>query len=72
LGKETILALAKHAPTHIYFSGRNDQAAISLIDEVHITNPAVGMTFIKMDMSSLISVKRACVEFTHDRLDLLM
>lgn len=68
-----MLALAKHSPAHIYFSGRNAEAAKSLIAEVQNANPSVGMTFVKMDMESLSSVKRACVsDFSHDRLDILM
>lgn len=30
------------------------------------------MSFLKMDMTSLSSVKKACAQFTHDRLDILM
>ncbi|KAI1780901.1 oxidoreductase [Hypoxylon cercidicola] len=72
LGKESVEALAKHDPAHIYFTGRNTQAGESLIVEVKKTNPHVGMTFLKMDMTSLSSVKKACAQFSHDRLDLLM
>jgi hypothetical protein len=68
-----VLALAKHNPAHIYFSGRNAEAAKSLADEVQSVNSSVGMTFVKMDMTSLASVKQACnAKFSHDRLDLLM
>ncbi|KAI0181588.1 oxidoreductase [Hypoxylon sp. FL1284] len=72
LGKESVEALAKHGPAHIYFTGRNTPAGESLITEVTRTDPTVGMTFVKMDMTSLSSVKRACAQFSHDRLDLLM
>ncbi|KAI0384866.1 oxidoreductase [Hypomontagnella monticulosa] len=72
LGRASVEALAKHDPAHIYFTGRNTQAGDSLIAEVKETNPSVGMTFVKMDMNSLSSVKKACAGFTHDRLDLLM
>ncbi|TVY59676.1 putative oxidoreductase [Lachnellula suecica] len=101
LGKASVLALALHKPAHIYFSGRNAEAAKSLIAEVlnfgfltqiyqytldpptiilqfivqyevQNSNPSVGMTFVKMDMNSLASVKKACAEFSHDRLDILM
>jgi NAD(P)-dependent dehydrogenase (short-subunit alcohol dehydrogenase family) len=67
-----VVALAKHSPTQIYFSGRNAEAAKSLISEVKNLNSTVGMTFIKMDMESLSSVKRACCQFSHGRLDILM
>ena len=72
-GKVSVLTLAKHNPAHIYFSGRNEVAAKSLAEEVQNTNPLVGTTFVKMDMTSLASVKQACnTKFSHDRLDLLM
>jgi hypothetical protein len=67
------LALSEHKPAHIYFSGRNGEAAKSLISEVQRSTPTVGLTFVKMDMMSLASVKKACAdEFRHDRLDILM
>ncbi|KAI2632159.1 oxidoreductase [Hypoxylon sp. NC1633] len=72
LGRSSVEALAKHEPAHIYFTGRNAQAGESLIAENQKTNPSVGMTFVKMDMTSLSSVKRACAQFSHERLDLLM
>ncbi|KAI1098815.1 oxidoreductase [Jackrogersella minutella] len=72
LGRASVEALAKHEPAHIYFTGRNTQAGDLLITEVKRTNPAVGMTFLRMDMTSLSSVKSACAQVSHDRLDLLM
>ena len=72
LGKQSVEALAKHDPAHIYFTGRNSKAAESLISEVAKTSPAVHMTFLEMDMSSLSSVKNATKRFAHDRLDILM
>ncbi|KAI1799180.1 oxidoreductase [Daldinia bambusicola] len=72
LGRASVRALAKHDPAHIYFTGRNAQASQVLIDEIKETSPSVGMTFLKMDMTSLSSVKKACAQFTHDRLDILI
>ncbi|KAI2463350.1 oxidoreductase [Annulohypoxylon bovei var. microspora] len=72
LGRASVEALAKHEPAHIYFTGRNTQAGESLIADVNKTNPAVGMTFVKMDMTSLSLVKKGCEQFSHDRLDMLM
>ncbi|KKY25370.1 putative short-chain dehydrogenase reductase family [Phaeomoniella chlamydospora] len=72
LGRQTILALARHQPAQIYFTGRNAKAADALIAEVQDESPSVNLTFIKMDMLSLASVKKACAEFRHRRLDLLM
>jgi NAD(P)-dependent dehydrogenase (short-subunit alcohol dehydrogenase family) len=72
LGRASVRGLAKHTPAHIYFTGRNLQAAQELIQEVQRENPLVQMTFIKMDMTSLVAIKKACREFVGDRLDVLM
>ncbi|KAE8551331.1 hypothetical protein EYB25_005216 [Talaromyces marneffei] len=72
LGRASVASLAKRNPAHIYFTGRNNKAAQELIHEVHTENPSVKLTFVKMDMTSLVSVKEACKEFVHDRLDILM
>ncbi|XDG03501.1 hypothetical protein ABKA04_003116 [Annulohypoxylon sp. FPYF3050] len=53
LGRTSVEALAKHEPAHIYFTGRNTQAGELLIADVKKTNLTVGMTFLKMDMTSL-------------------
>lgn len=66
-------AFAAHAPTHIYFTGRNVPAADKLIEEIKSQHPKVDLTFIAMDLSSLRSVKDAIAKkFQHDRLDILM
>lgn len=72
LGAASIKALAKHNPEHIYFSGRNSNAAQSLITQIKDEIRFVNLTFIKMDFTSLASVKAAVQDFTHSRLDLLM
>lgn len=72
LGKASVMAFSKHNPAHIYFCGRNEEAGASLVANIKISNPSVGMTFVKMDMTSLSSVRRACATFSHDRLDILM
>ncbi|KAJ9143489.1 NAD(P)-binding protein [Pleurostoma richardsiae] len=72
LGRASIVALAKHNPAHIYFTGRNATAAQSLISDVATINPSVSLTFLEMDMTSLASVKAATKRFVHDRLDILM
>jgi NAD(P)-dependent dehydrogenase (short-subunit alcohol dehydrogenase family) len=73
LGTESINAFAAHQPGHIYFTGRNATAANALIADIKLAHPAVAMTFIEMDLSSLRSVKDAITKgFKHDRLDILM
>jgi NAD(P)-dependent dehydrogenase (short-subunit alcohol dehydrogenase family) len=73
LGRNSIEALAKHEPAHIYFSGRNVNASAGLIEEVKKISPTVSLTFVELDMASLASVKAAIDKnFVHDRLDILM
>lgn len=72
LGAASVHAFAQHNPEHIYFSGRNAQAAFKLIDEVKKSTPSASLTFLEMDLSSLTSVHAACKKFTHNRLDILM
>ncbi|KAL7912407.1 NAD(P)-binding protein [Trichoderma velutinum] len=72
LGKESIQALAKHDPQHIYFTGRNQKAADAVINNIKAENPAVGLTFLEMDFRSLESVRESIKQFAHDRLDILM
>lgn len=65
--------LAKHFPGHIYLTGRNESAAASLISEIKVEYPDVELTFLKIDLSSLRSVKDGVVNgFKHDRLDILI
>ena len=73
IGAETARTLAAHEPSQIYITGRNRAAAEKLVAEIHEKHPAVGMTFIQADFSSLRSVKENVREgFKHDRLDVLM
>ncbi|EEH10258.1 oxidoreductase [Histoplasma capsulatum G186AR] len=60
VGKEAIKQLIKHNPAHIYFTGRNVQAANSLIDEIKATtNNGNCITFVACDQTSLHSVRDA-------------
>ncbi|PON24964.1 hypothetical protein TGAM01_v206045 [Trichoderma gamsii] len=72
LGKQSVQALAKHAPQHIYFTGRNQKAADIVINDIKAESPGVELTFLEMDFSSLESVKAGINKFAHDRLDILM
>ncbi|KAF4625177.1 hypothetical protein G7Y89_g12993 [Cudoniella acicularis] len=71
-GYTSVVALAKHDPEHIYFTGRNTSAANDLISLIKSTNPNTSLTFLHMDFSSLASVKAGTKKFAHDRLDILM
>ncbi|KAJ5373220.1 hypothetical protein N7517_005226 [Penicillium concentricum] len=74
LGAASAIHLAKHNPSHIYLSGRNATSAEKVIKQIHGTNPNLAVTFIKCDLASLTSVKKAAEHFTsqHQTLDILM
>jgi NAD(P)-dependent dehydrogenase (short-subunit alcohol dehydrogenase family) len=73
LGRETILSLACHGPAHIYFSGRSQSSAKKLIAEVRDSvDKQVPLTFIRIDLTSLASIKTGAADFLarETRLDL--
>jgi hypothetical protein len=72
LGRISAISLARHNPAHIYYTGRNVEAAKSVAEDIMKVNSSVETTFVKMDMLSLADVKKACGKFVHDRLDILM
>lgn len=75
LGKQTILALAKHSPKQIAFTGRNKQNAELVIAEVKKIAPQVEATYYECDQSSLASVNGAAKAFLATeptRLDVLI
>ncbi|KAG9238811.1 hypothetical protein BJ875DRAFT_450017 [Amylocarpus encephaloides] len=72
LGSESVQALAKHDPAHIYFSGRNARKGEALIEKIKRETPTASLTFIEIDLSSLASVKAGSRKFAHDRLDILI
>ncbi|KAJ6485757.1 oxidoreductase [Mycena sanguinolenta] len=74
LGRECILALAKKEPAHIYFTGRDESRAATLLTEVKSAVPSARLTFLKCDMGSLRSVAEAARKIASetDRLDILM
>ncbi|KAL6876840.1 hypothetical protein J3F83DRAFT_759259 [Trichoderma novae-zelandiae] len=70
IGKTTILELAKHAPEHIYFTGRNARSAAEVISQSALTPQTI--TFIPCELDSLESIREAATGFTHDRLDVFV
>jgi NAD(P)-dependent dehydrogenase (short-subunit alcohol dehydrogenase family) len=73
IGLETVLALAKHNPQTIYFSGRNSTSAGTVIEKCATTAPDVHVIFVQLDMTSLASVQAATRRtFTSARLDILI
>ncbi|ORY19795.1 dehydrogenase with different specificitie [Clohesyomyces aquaticus] len=73
LGEQTVLALSKHNPKHIYFTGRNAARASSIISQVR-TISKTEVTFLECDQSSLVSVSKAASQFLakEDYLDILI
>ncbi|KAL3465101.1 hypothetical protein BJX64DRAFT_285963 [Aspergillus heterothallicus] len=73
LGAATALELAKHHAARIYISGRNAQAATSVIEQIRGVSKT-DVTFVKCDLTSLSSVKAAATGFLSKeiRLDVLL
>ena len=67
-----MISLAKHNPTHIYFTGRNVKAANAVIAEAQKATPDVGFTFLECDFTDLASVQAALKNFKHSKLDILL
>ncbi|KAJ7603928.1 hypothetical protein B0H17DRAFT_1165213 [Mycena rosella] len=74
LGKQSILALVKKNPAHVYFSGRDAPRAAALISEITAAIPSAQLTFVECNMSSLASVAKAAKQVTSktDQLDIMM
>ena len=72
IGASAVLALAKHHPAKIYFTGRNSTRANALITRAHTLVPDANIVFIKTDLASLASVKAAFAQFSSPRLDMLI
>ncbi|QDS75140.1 hypothetical protein FKW77_007757 [Venturia effusa] len=74
LGASTIEILAEKGPAHIFFTGRNQKAANTIIAGLKRAAPRVPITFIQNDISSLQSTKETAKTFkaASDRLDILM
>jgi NAD(P)-dependent dehydrogenase (short-subunit alcohol dehydrogenase family) len=73
VGKEAILELVKNSPKHIYFTGRNYQAAETVI--ASCKSASSNITFIPCDQTSLNSVSQAAREFLEksgNQLDILI
>ena len=74
MGRETVLALAKHNPGHVYFTGRSATKAREVISLAQASS-AAGVSFIPCDLSSMAAAKTAADSFlaqSPDRLDVLI
>ncbi len=73
IGKETVLALAKE--NHQFFlANRSAEKTNELIKTMQSINPQVQAHAIIVELSSLLSVKKAALEFLHRQqpLDILI
>ncbi|KAF2210909.1 hypothetical protein CERZMDRAFT_69134 [Cercospora zeae-maydis SCOH1-5] len=74
LGKETVLQLAKHNPQDIILASRTPSKAENAIADIKTRVPNANISYIKLDLTSLASVKEAAEDFKarSDRLDILI
>jgi len=74
LGRETLVTLAKHNPSTIYFTGRNASSAQETISQVKQNAPNVIVKFLECDQMSLASVQSVAQKFLKEaqRLDMLL
>ncbi|KAL9068304.1 MAG: hypothetical protein Q9157_006554 [Trypethelium eluteriae] len=74
LGKETIVALAKHKPNKIYLAARNVSKAQAAVKDIEKRIPGAPTSILEFDLSSLHSVMEAArrVISESQRLDILM
>jgi NAD(P)-dependent dehydrogenase (short-subunit alcohol dehydrogenase family) len=74
IGQQTVLALAKHQPGHIYFTARSTQKAEVTLSQLKSDSPSTPVTVVECDLTSLESVKSAAKDFLSKspRLDILI
>ena len=76
LGKESVHQLAKHNPARIFLGARTAARGNAAIAEIENATPAMKgkITYLKMDLASFSSLRRAAKSFLAqaDRLDILM
>jgi NAD(P)-dependent dehydrogenase (short-subunit alcohol dehydrogenase family) len=74
LGKETVLQLAKHNPSHIFLAARTASKATAAIEEIKAAVPNANIIHLPLDLSSFESVKTAADTFksSSSRLDVLI
>lgn len=63
LGTQTLLLLAAHSPSQIFFTGRSSLRAAAVITTIKSKFPNVSTTFLELDLTSLASVKSAVTAF---------
>ena len=74
LGKETIIQLSHHNPSHIYLGARTESKALAAIKDIQSLVPNARITFLPCDLTSLKSVQACARKFVaiESRLDILI
>ena len=74
LGKEAVLQLAKHNPSHIYLAARTPSKGEAAVAAIKEAVPSAQITYLPLDLASFSSVSSAVKAFTDQskRLDVLM
>jgi len=74
LGFESIVELAKHKPSQIFFTGRNSERAEKIVEDFEKQRPDVPLTFLECDLAFFASVITAADQFLSlsSRLDILI
>ncbi|TVY94044.1 putative oxidoreductase [Lachnellula willkommii] len=72
LGKQTALDLAKHNPSELWIAARSAETGNAAVKEIEEASPGVSVHFVRLDLSSLASVKEAARTFlsSASRLDI--
>ncbi|OGM49912.1 oxidoreductase [Aspergillus bombycis] len=74
LGAQSVAQLAKHSPARIYISGRNATSTKTIINKIAEAGSNTPVSFVKCDLTSLESVKKAADDILakESRLDVLI
>ena len=74
IGRAVVVALAQYRPLHIYFTGRRQKIASSIVDKIKSLSPSYSISFIYCDLvASRDTVRQAIYKnFISDRLDILV
>ncbi|MCJ1467214.1 hypothetical protein MMC07_005837 [Pseudocyphellaria aurata] len=74
LGRETVVQLARHNPSHIYLAARTPSKGEAAVREIAQAVPSATVTFLHLDLSSFGSIAAAVRQFTaaSSRLDVLV
>jgi NADP-dependent 3-hydroxy acid dehydrogenase YdfG len=74
IGGQTALDLATWSPKELILAGRDISKVQPVIDQIQKENPSVAVSFVKLDLANLDSVRQAAKEINAkvDKLDVLI